>query len=204
MALESRKKQAKKPTPLPKDFIGSLADLFNQQFEKLRKDAEFLVYADLFLDEVVLCVSLTNPKSLRAGSFYLSADLPKQVADNPEKVTEKLKSMIDLAASWFAQSLAGGDGLESVLDAIDELKPGWEPLSWEGETVFVRVNRDNQVLENEANRLLADSGFKEEEEELNGVDEPAGDEVADARNRLNKLLADISEDDDDPTGKKIH
>ena len=205
MALESRKKQVRKGTALPKEFIKSVSELFNQQFEKERKDAEFLVYGTLFLDEAVVCVSLTHAKSLRAASFYLSTDLPKNVADNPSKVTERLKSMVDLGASWFAQVFEKGAGLELVLEAINELEPDWDSVRWENEMVFVRANRDNHALENAADRFLSAAGVTEEE--LDEAPEPkksGKSDVDEARERLQKLLADLNEDDDDSSQGPLH
>ncbi len=192
MAISPRKKQVKQPTSLPKDFVNSVVKLFNQQSGKQKKEADFLVYADLYMNEVVLCVSLTHPKSLRAATIYLSMDLTKDISEKPELVTEKLKVMVDVAASWFAQSLEAGKGLDSVLEAMKDAPNLWETFTWEKEELFVKLNRDNHALENAANKFLKASGFdpddmddEELEKELEeALAEVEGDDEIDPR-RLN-------------------
>ena len=103
MPLPSRKRHTKTPSNLPKDFLKTVADLFGEQFKGKLKGSSFLVYGDLHGDEVVLCISLSHPKTLRAASMHISSDLPKDVGEKPEKVTEQLKGMVDVAASWFSQ-----------------------------------------------------------------------------------------------------
>lgn len=165
MAIQPRKKQTKKPTTLPKDFLVSVTKLLNKQFAKEKKDADFLVYGDLYMNELVFCTSLTNPKSLRAATIYLSMDLAPAISEKPEVVTDKLKVMVDIVASWFAQSLEAGDGLESVLESMKEAANVWESFTWEKEDLFVRLNRDNHALENAANKFLKKAGFDPEEME---------------------------------------
>lgn len=172
MARLARKKQTKKPTQLPKDFLLSVGKLFNEQFKKERRDAEFLIYGDLYMNEVLFCASLTHPKSLAAASFYLSMDLTKDVSEKPELVTEKLKVMVDIAASWFAQSFGSGGGLEAVLNALKDSPVTWEEFTWEKETLFVKINKDNHALENVADKLLKDAGITDEElEEMEMLEE---------------------------------
>ncbi len=202
MAIQPRKKQSKKPTNLPVEFLTSVGELFNGQFLEQRGDAQFLIHGSFYMDEAVLCVSLTGPKGLRAASFYLSIDLPKNVADSPDQVTERLRSMVDLAASWFHQCFSKGKGLDTVLAEMDELGKEWELVSWEGHNLFVRVNSDNQALENAADKILQAAGF----DPADDVEDPQPDNeederVADARKRLQKLMSDLNDDDsEDPEG----
>ena len=179
MALHHRKKQKSKPSALPKEFLKTVESLFQKQFKKHLDGAAFLVFADLYPNEVILCISLAHPKSLRSVSVYISKDL-KNATDSPEKVTEKLKSMVDLAASWFAQCFEKGDGLETVLAEMEDLSGAWESLEWDGDALFVLINRDNHVLENAANKFLRDSGIDPEEEEISEEDlEKAIEEMED-------------------------
>ena len=121
--MPNRKKQVKFPSVLPKEFLNSVGLLFKKQFKKEASGAEFLIFGDLYPNEVILCVSLAHPKSLRAASMHISADLEKETAEKPDKVTEQLKSMVDLAASWFAQCFEKGDGIEIVLEELSEMEP---------------------------------------------------------------------------------
>lgn len=165
MKLPTRKRQTGTPTSLPKDFLKTVSDLFKKQFSKEIKGSEFLVYGNIFPDEVVFCVSLTNAQSLRAGSVHLSTDLEKGVAENPEKVTEKLKSMVDVAASWFGQCFENGKGFESVMTELSDMDPAWQPIDWEGDKIHVKLNKDNYALEKAADSFLKKAGFEEEGED---------------------------------------
>lgn len=182
MKLPTRKRQAKTPSSLPKDFLNSVSTLFSKQFKPKLKGSTFLVYADLYTDEVVLCISLNNAKSLKAASMHISTELGKEVGEKPEKVTEVLKNMVDVAASWFAESLEGGKGLDGVLDLLTDMDPSWQSLEWEGNTLYVKLNKANYALERAADDFLRKAGFEEEEDEeaelervLNEMDED-GDE----------------------------
>jgi len=179
MPLPSRKRHKLNPTTLPKDFLTNVSKLFKKEFQKKLKGETFLVYGDLYAGEVILCVSLSHPKSLRAASMHISADMPKDMAEQPEKVTERLKGMVDVASSWFAQSLENGEGLDSVFAAMADIEPTWQELDWEGAALFVKINRDNYVLERAADDLLKKSGFDSEEDSeledlLNEIDEEEG------------------------------
>ncbi|NUM88054.1 MAG: hypothetical protein HUU37_02515 [Bdellovibrionales bacterium] len=202
MAIQPRKKQAKKPTSLPQEFLNSVGELFNKQFQAERGEAQFLVHGSLYMDEAVVCVSLTAPRGLRAASFHLSIDLPKSVADQPDQVTERLRGMVDLAASWFAQCFARGQGIASVLEEMTDLGRDWELVKWEGLNLFVRVNADNQALENAADKILQDAGFDpDDEEEPPPKEDDEEEQVEEARRRLQKLVSDISDDDDSGSGQ---
>src|SRR3989338_885881 len=101
--LPTRIRHTKSPTSLPKEFLKTVSDLFLKQFKPKLTGSTFMVYGSLYPDELVLCVSLSHPKSLQAASMHISNSIAKNVAENPEKVTEQLKNMVDVAASWFSQ-----------------------------------------------------------------------------------------------------
>jgi hypothetical protein len=168
--MEPRKKHSQKATDLPKDFIKAVANLFNKQFLKERDDAEFWVYGKLYMNEVLVCVSLSHQKSLRACSFYLSMDLDPAVSAQPEQVTDKIKSMVDVAASWFSQSFSEAKGkqkgLDVILDAMAEMEAEWQATKWDNQDLFVKLNRDNHGLEGAANKFLRDAGIDPDEDEF--------------------------------------
>ena len=168
--LPKRKHQTKRPTSLPKDFLTKVGELFHKQFSDHLKGSTFLVYGDLYGDEAVLAISLTHPKSLPAASLHISADLPKNVAENPEKVTEQLKVMVDVAASWFAQCFQSGEGLEAVLEEMTDSNPQWQGFDWEGHQLYVKLSRTNYTLEKAADDFLKKSGFNLEGEDI--LDDP--------------------------------
>lgn len=172
MALPNRKKQKKKPTSLPKDFLLTVSTLFQKQFKENLAGSTFLVFGDLYADEAVLGVSLSHPKSLPAASLHVSADLPKNVAENPAKVTERLKVMVDVAASWFSQCFQAGNGLEAVLKEMTDSDPAWQPFEWEETPLYVKLNKTNYTLEKAAADFLKKKGFADDgDDPLDELDE---------------------------------
>lgn len=166
-ALPHRKKQTRKPTSLPKEFMKTVSDLFQKQFKSKLSGSTFLVYGDLYPDEVVLCVSLSHPKSLPAASMHISNSIAKNVAENPEKVTEQLKSMVDVAASWFSQCFGDGKtGVEAALEELKDANTEWQEFEWEGQQLFVKLNRTNYTLEKAAEDFLKKKGFTEEGDDI--------------------------------------
>lgn len=159
LVMVPRKPQAKAPQSLPAEFIRKIAELFNQQFADRRGQAEFLVYGGLFPDEALLCICLTQLNRPAAVSFYASCDLKKNVAEKPEQVTETLKKMVDLCASWFAQAYteSKANGLDAPLEAMAEMDRGWQSTKWEKQELFVKLTRENQLLESAADRFLRDA-----------------------------------------------
>ena len=157
--MEFRKKYKGKSQDVPKDFLRDVGKLYDEQFSEERQDAHFSVYGTMNPEEVLLCVSLIQPDVLRAVSCYLSMDLSiKEAAKSPSMVTGKLKKMVDLAASWFADVLKGSSGIHGTLKKVINLESKWERVHWSGEFVYVKITRDNQILERAADRIL-----KEEE-----------------------------------------
>ena len=176
--MEPRKKQKKRPTILPLDFTKNVSTLFNKQFKNQMNKAEFIVKGDLYPDEILLCISLVQEKALRAATMYLSLDVNNEMNEKPEKITDFLKSMVDAAASWFHQSFseAKQKGIEGILAAMDELQPAWQKFEWDGNTLYVKLNKDNHVLEIAADRFLRDAGFSaDEDEEDDAFDADDGD-----------------------------
>lgn len=166
MPLPSRKRHTKHATSLPKDFLTTVGDLFRKQFAKQLHGSTFLMYGELHPDEVILSICLNHPKSLAAACLHLSMDPAKDSATNPEKVTEQLKAMVDVAASWFAQGLEAGTGIDAVLSEMRDASPAWQEIDWEGQKIFVKLSRDNYALEGAADKLLKEAGFDTAEDEL--------------------------------------
>lgn len=156
MVMAPRKAQNKPASDLPGAFLKDVAKLFNSQFEQQRGNASFSVHGALYPNEVLLCITVMQVGMLRAASCYTSMDLPKNVAQNPKAVTENLRNMVDLVASWFNQCFDESEstGLEAILEAINEMDSVWEAVEWEKQKIFVLVNRDNHTLEAAADQIL--------------------------------------------------
>jgi hypothetical protein len=165
MNLPTRKRHTKSPTNLPKEFLNSVSTLFKEQFGEKLTGESFLVYGALYTSEVLLGISLSHPKTLRAGTMVTSMDMSEDVGEKPEKVTEQLKVMVDVSASWFAQCFETGKGLEAVLDEMADVDTTWQELEWEKSHLFVKLGRENFALERAADDLLRKAGFDPNDDE---------------------------------------
>lgn len=157
--LETRLKHKSNPSEIPKEFIKKVGDLFNEQFAEERGEGEFFVYGSIYPEEVILCICLSELNRLQAGSIYTSVNVPKNISEAPEKVTDFLKHCVDLSASWFAQCFEEHKGktLDGVVAAISELDRQWQMLEWENCEIYVRVDKTNHALESVTDKFLADS-----------------------------------------------
>lgn len=155
--MKFRKEWTGKQQSVPKDFLQNVGKLYNNQFDRERQDASFSVYGAMNPEEVLLCVSLMHSSVLRAVSCYLSMDLSiKEATKCPDLVTQKLKKMVDLAASWFADTFENTSGIQGALRALKNVEDKWEKVDWSGEVIYVKLTRENQTLEQAASRVLGE------------------------------------------------
>ena len=127
--LECRKTDPKKGSPLPKDFLKMVKDVFATNFdEPLKKIAKltknkihFQVTGQVFPEEIVLCVSLIQEKSLSATSVYGSVDFdPKASTPN---IQDLLPLCVDAIGTVYQAQLAASDAKDLV--GLVEGPLGW-------------------------------------------------------------------------------
>lgn len=163
MKLLPRKKDSKKSSDLPKEFLRNVEQLFAQQFKKSLQGAEILCGAQLYSEEIQFCVSICRARSLAGASIYVSSDIPKETFEKPEMVTEVLKSMVDIIASWLSQTLSNEAGLESLVQEIQKQGKSWQSFEWEKQAMYIRFDKTNMVLEKAADDFLSKQGFDPDE-----------------------------------------
>jgi hypothetical protein len=145
---------------MPKEFSRAVSDLLGQQFKGSVSDETFLVESWIKGDELLLTVSLAHPKSLRAANILVSQDVDEALTQKPEAVTEQLKSMVDVAGSWFHQCFEAGKGLDTIIAQVKDSERGWQSFQWEGKQLWVNLNLDNLTLEKAADDFLRTAGIE--------------------------------------------
>ncbi|MCO5141749.1 MAG: hypothetical protein M9962_01510 [Oligoflexia bacterium] len=154
-----RKKVSKKGNDLPKEFLRNIEKLFVDQFKQQLKQSEVIGGGQIYPEEIQFCLSICNLKSLAGASIYVSSDIEKEHIENPETVTDILKSMVDVVASWMSQTFEKGSGLDALLKEIQAQGSSWQSFSWEKKTMYIRFDKTNMALEKAADDFLVKQGF---------------------------------------------
>ncbi len=182
--LERRKDTQLRAVKLPRDYLDLVEKIFHDNFKtKLNKENKemFLVFGEMYPDEVILAVSLKYPDSLFMTTCYASVDFPpKKVTkseptavevkkdDKPaqkpkdpqtEQTEESVHLCVDAIASFFNTFFEEG----RPLDYDNEYRQNWSLVELEkNKPVYLRINRDNLELDTQASELLEkDEAMKE-------------------------------------------
>ena len=167
--MERRKDTELKSARLPREYLDMVQGVFTKNFAphllKEFKEA-FVVFGEIYPDEVIVGISLKNPSNLRLTTCYASVDYPPaqlklesgtKAPTNAETIRLSMDKCVDAAASFFHTFFTEG----RPVDYDMEYRQNWTPLELEkNQKVFLRINRDNLELENEADLLLETAEFK--------------------------------------------
>jgi hypothetical protein len=161
--MEKRKPESKRSSPLPKDFLKMVNEVFAANFgdglkamKKLTKDdAYFDCNGQVYPSEVVLAVTLIQGKNLSATTVYASSNYdPKASAPTIQDV---LSLCVDAIGSVYQPLLDANNEsqLENLasasLSALQEVPFEWTPIVVEKQKLFVKLDKANPKLD-----LLAD------------------------------------------------
>ncbi|MEW6058109.1 MAG: hypothetical protein AB1540_16000 [Bdellovibrionota bacterium] len=163
--MDRRKDTTTKSTRIPRDYLKLIEDIFNKNFSKflIKEKAgseSFVASGEIYPDEVLVAVSLKNPKNLRMTTCYASIDYPppqlklesgKPAAPSASGVEICVNSCVDGIASFFATFFDEG----RPVDYDVEYRQNWTAVEIEKKVfVYLRINRDNPELEAQADALL--------------------------------------------------
>lgn len=154
-----RKKTLKPGLDLPQEWTQSVSDLLNETYEKEceTRRRHFDVFGQILPEEMVVAAGFSNLENPTesAISIFLSCDL------EPGLETKKLKEIqatfVDLFGLFFDEIFSQPDW--------SEWEPMWQEVQYEGATFFHKITRENILLTLEADRLLREAGFSEDDEE---------------------------------------
>lgn len=155
----ARKKNSKKGTNVPQDWLESLARLLNETYKSECKkfDRYFDVYGKIYPEELLVIVSWLPEKEegLAPITCFLSCDLDQM--NTEKKVKETQSNYMDIAGLFFDEIFAREDW--------DEFEPNWQEVSYKNQNYYYKLSRENINLTLEADRLLGDDFIDVEMEE---------------------------------------
>jgi hypothetical protein len=165
--MERRKKSPGKSSAVPADYAKMVCEVFTSNFDsglkKLTKlkggKARFEVNGQIYLDEVVLAVSLLIGKELAATTVYASMDYDPRAS--VPTIQDLLSACVDAIGTVFAPLLSGEKKgqLEKVaeqsLGALDGVPFDWTAVAVERHKVFVKIDKSNPNLDRMADDWLS-------------------------------------------------
>lgn len=176
---ESRKHNPLKSTALPSDYLKIVSGIFDTNFDaglkaldQLKKaKSHFFAHGRVYVDEVVLSISLMHKDHLAATTVHASSDFdPKASAPTIEDL---LAACVDAVGAIYGQLLdpAKPERLEQIADeslsALEDVPFQWTPVKVEKHTIHLKVDKSNPMLDEMADDWLAkhDPEFKKRSHE---------------------------------------
>jgi hypothetical protein len=168
--MEKRKNPASAPlsksTDLPVDYVRMVSDVLENTFEEglkaltaLRKaEARIEVSGRIYADEVVLAITIAHEGQLAATTVHASADFDPK-ASSPT-VQDLLGACVDAAGGLISTLLdpKNTKRLEQLADeslsALEDIPWDWTQVEVERFRVYLKVDKANPKLEQEADDWL--------------------------------------------------
>lgn len=154
-----RKKSLDPSLDLPQDWTQMVSDLLNETYEKEceSRKKHFDVFGQVFKEELVVAACLSNLENPTesAISVFLSCD--QEDMSDPKKLKETQAAFVDLFGLFFDEIFSQSDW--------SEWEPMWQEVKFKEHSFFHKITRENVLLTLEADRLLKESGFTEDDED---------------------------------------
>lgn len=165
--MDRRKDTAFNGTPLPREYLNMVRDVFDKNFKSaLSQNEHFVVFGEIFPDEMVLVVSMNRPGSLGMTTCYASIDYP--APGSPKNVSEQVQYAVNLCVDGVASFFATFFEENRPVDYDTEYRQSWTLVELEkGKKVFLRINRDNLELDAQADAILELDTQKKNKKKLN-------------------------------------
>jgi hypothetical protein len=183
--MESRKHNLKtssrlsQSSDLPAAYVKSVRDVFATNFsdglkalaKHQKAKSSFEVRGGIFIDEIVLAISLVTEAQIAATTIHCSVDFDPK-ASSPT-AQDLLNICVDAVGSLFATMLdpTKPETIEQLaagtLAAFEEIPLEWAKVDFEGRRVYLLVDKSNPTLDEMADQWLKknDPLAREEEEE---------------------------------------
>lgn len=176
--MEHRRPHPIKGTDLPQDYLKMVTEVFTTNFDAglkaLAKVAEgkpyFKVSGQVFVNEVVLCISLMQKGQMAATSVYASVDFDPK-ASSPT-VQDLLSSCVDAAGSVFSYFFAPehperiAQVAQSSLAAFEDIPFEWTSVEVDRHKIFLKVDKANPELDQ-----MADDWLRQNDPDIKRIDD---------------------------------
>lgn len=175
--LDRRNQTPGAHAPLPVDYLKMVAEIFSENFseslaelQKLQPGAAFEAHGAIYPDEVVLAVTLKFKDQIAANTVYASMDY------DPRASVPSVQDLLGLGVDAIGTVLAHlldpsrpgqlAQLVEQSLSALDEIPFEWSSLEVDKRRAYVKFDKSNPGLDQEAEDWLAknDPEYQERKE----------------------------------------
>ncbi len=159
--MNPRKKESKKWSVIPAEFLGQIKTVFEQNFQRFLNEQKIKVQGRIYPTEIVLRVGLHKKGELRHRNFEVSLDHSSAEQNTMQKIHLAVDAIGSLMEEYF-----------DTEEATD-LPYLWREVPFEKDLVWFQFSTENPDLEAEANKLLGEKKENlineqdEDEEEAN-------------------------------------
>lgn len=156
----ARKPQTEPAKNFPEDWLEEVSQILKTvYFDKFKHDSRtFAVWGHLYADELLLIISLAdnfNPASIPT-TLFLSVDIEPKV-----KMKPLLNKLLDASGTFFDTYFRTG---QANSEEEDIYLANWDEAELGKQAFFYKVTRENISLTMEADKILKEAGFSEDEE----------------------------------------
>jgi len=160
-----------KPVDLPSDYLNELVDVFSihygdalSKLESMKSGPYFSANGGIYLDEVVVSLSIQFDKSNSAITVFASSDFdPNASSPSAEQV---LAACVDAIGFLFSKLLnADEENLNAIasgrLTELNDIPLIWTEVEMEKFKIFLKVDRSNPNLDDQATQWLEENDPEE-------------------------------------------
>jgi len=151
---------------LPAEWIESVTELLNETYREQcnARGRRFEIHGQLFSSEILVIVGLNpvNDQSESSVSCFLSCDAHDMATADAVKTTQN--NFVAIAGMFFDEVFADEDW--------NAWEPNWQEVEWKEKKYWYKMTRENVMLTLQADRLLKEAGFAEDEAADYGDEDP--------------------------------
>lgn len=163
-----RKKQSKKWTAIPSEFLNQIKTVFEENFKGHLSDKTIKVMGRIYPTEILLRIGINRKGELRYNNFEVSLDHSQAKQDTVAQIHIAVDALGSLVFDYFEN------------EEDHELPYVWQKHPFENQKIWLQYTSENPDLEAEANKLLGvEEGTllnDEPELDLEGVEDEGSSE----------------------------
>jgi hypothetical protein len=137
-----RKKQSKKWTAIPTEFLNQIKTVFEENFQAHLADKTIKVTGRIYPTEILLRIGINRKGEIRYNNFEVSLDHSQAKQDTVAQIHLAVDALGSLVFDYFEK---GED---------QELPYVWQEHPFENQKIWLQYTSENPDLEAEANQLL--------------------------------------------------
>lgn len=137
-----RKKQSKKWTAIPTEFLTQIKTVFEENFKAQLTDKTLKVSGRIYPTEILLRIGINRKGEIRYNNFEVSLDHSQSKQDTVGQIHIAVDALGSLLFDYFDQ------------EEDHELPYVWQEHPFENQKIWLQYTSVNPDLEAEANKLL--------------------------------------------------